>query len=321
MPRHGISARTGIFVDDHRLRTLDQTDRSRHVLAIACGSVVHQRAAKVVENVIRIRAAAVEPLIHHGALLPGLRKKVPIEVRVAAGCRIRQIDIRQLAVAEFVHLAPVPFDPCKIPQCSLAFHRNHRDFPRPRAIRVGPDAKQGGFTRSFLEETIYLVGGVNFAPVYGQKIFPFHRVHTWLREWRAQLRIPILAVVDTCESITAILYFVVRAQEPHRNPPDLWNVTAKDEQVAHSQVAHHLFEQIVQLGARGETRQKDFMLPFRRRQIQTMKAGIVKEVAFEPKRFVVHLLPFDAGINANLYGSEIQSLSPARRAGRGRRRA
>jgi hypothetical protein len=114
MPRHRIAARTRVFIDDHGLRPQDETDRSGHVLAIARRAVIHKRSAQIIQNVIRVRTAVVEPFIDDGTFLARLRKKVAIEVSVSTRSCVRKVDISQLAVAELIHFPAIGLNPSQL---------------------------------------------------------------------------------------------------------------------------------------------------------------------------------------------------------------
>src|SRR5208282_1546291 len=122
------------------------------------------------------------------------------------------------------------------------------------------------------------------------------------------LRIPILAVIDARESIPPILDFVIGAEKSYGNALHLGAVPAPYEQVSDSEIAHRLLKDIVQVIARGYSRQvgREFFL--RGRQIQPVKSRVVKEIALDAERLVIQLFPFNGRLDAHVHRGEIQCL-------------
>src|SRR5438445_13639093 len=79
VPRHGVTAGTRKLVDNHDLRSEDRAERRREVRAFARGPIVHERAAQVIDDVIRGLAAAVEALHEHRYRLADLGEVAAIQ--------------------------------------------------------------------------------------------------------------------------------------------------------------------------------------------------------------------------------------------------
>src|SRR5207247_7654476 len=127
-----------------------------------------------------------------------------------------------------------------------------------------------------LEEAIDIVGAGQVAPVDRQQVLAGGDVDARLRERRDRLRVPILAVVNTSETIAAVLDLVVASEQPGLNAFDLRLLAAEDAQVTDDEVAEHFGEEIVQIRARADAVDK-FRVPlFGPWQIETVEAGIVE---------------------------------------------
>ena len=138
VPGHGIAARTRKIIDDHRFRSVNGLLGFGVGLALPGHDQAHHRPVQVVDDVVRQLAAAVEAFIEHRALLAHLGKIIAIEIGISGARRVGQINVGQLAAAEFVHLAAIAFDPCEVAQ------RRFHCPPEPRSPRVSLRRRDGG---------------------------------------------------------------------------------------------------------------------------------------------------------------------------------
>ena len=300
--RHGIAARAGVFVNDHGFRPGNQAHRPGGVLAIARGAVIEEAALKVGEDVIGHGAAPVEALVHHRAFPARLREEIAIEESVAAGRGIGKINVGEAAVAESVDRAAVFFHPGEVAQSLLRRDGDDLHFARSGAAGVGTDAQADGAVGSAFEEAVDLIGSANLLPVHGQQIFAGNDIDAGLGERRAQLRVPILAVVDAGEAVAAILDGVVGAEESAGHVGNFGEVAATDAQMADGEAAERFLEKIIQIDARAYAFEVRLIELLGGREVEPMEAGVVEEIAFQTEGFVVHLLPFGQWVDSDFHG-------------------
>ena len=84
----------------------------------------------------------------------------------------------------------------------------------------------------FLEKAENIVGGAELAAIDGEQIFAGYNVDAGLRERRAQIGIPIFAVINARETVAAIFDGIIGTQQPHFDLLEFRNVAAADEHVA-----------------------------------------------------------------------------------------
>src|SRR5262249_35780953 len=135
-----------------------------------------ERPGQAIDDPVRRLAAAVEALIDDDRLLVNLGEEVAVEVRVAADGRVRQIDIRGLALGQFGDLLPVRLDPTAIAQRQLVGDRHNGDLARVAAVRLQAEAQHGRLARSPLEVTIDAAVRLHGGAVDLQQIGPYRDV-------------------------------------------------------------------------------------------------------------------------------------------------
>src|SRR5438034_4931356 len=82
-------------------------------------------------------------------------------------------------------------------------------------------------------------------------------VHAGLRERRAKLGIPVLAVIDVGKAVAAVLNGVVRAKKSRFDMLGFRNIASPDEHMANGDVPQHLREQIIQIITRDAGEHQD----------------------------------------------------------------
>src|SRR5439155_15307807 len=111
--RHQIAAGTGHLVNDHDFRSPNPCGRTGEGITIA-GDVIEiaiKVALQDVDNIIRGRTAAIEPLVDDCAFLILLREVVPIEALIARLTGVWQIDVGKLAIRKSFNQTPIRFNP------------------------------------------------------------------------------------------------------------------------------------------------------------------------------------------------------------------
>ena len=163
-----------------------------------------------------------------------------------------------------------------------------------------------------------IVGAAQLTPIHRQEVFPGCHVDTRLREWGPEFRVPVLTIEDPSEPVAPPFNRVVRTQQPTFHFLDFGDVTTTNEQMPHRHVAKHLFEQIVQIAAAGDTFQIRGVLFFSPVEVEPVVSGVVEKVALQPPCLVVHLLPLRTRVHVDLESVKLQG---ALRLLRRRRRA
>jgi hypothetical protein len=93
-------------------------------------------------------------------------------------------------------------------------------------------------------KTVDVVRRSEVAAVDGEQVLPFCYVHTGLRQRRAEVQVPVLAVVDANEAVPAVFNPVVGTEKASRDIPGLRQIAAFDAKVANCDLAHHVGEQV-----------------------------------------------------------------------------
>ena len=137
-------------------------------------------------------------------------------------------------------------------------------------------------------------------------------VHAGLRERRAKLGIPVLAVIDVGKAVAAVLNGVVRAKKSRFDMLGFRNIASPDEHMANGDVPQHLREQIIQIITRRNVVEEWFVFLLDGFQVKPVQARIVKKVPFVAPHLVVHVLPLGAWIDINLHRVEPERPALAR---------
>src|SRR5438445_894135 len=261
-PRQGIPAGAGHFVGDHHLGAKDGLDGSGDVFAFAHGPVAQQRPPQVIYDVVGDVPAPVVTLVDDGSFLADLRKVVAVEIRITTGVGIGQVPVGHTAYGQFVHLAAVIFDPGVVSQRRFVIHGDDGDDARRAGIRLGADLQHHLFPCGFFKEAVNVPGRAHVAAIYGKEILPDFHVDSWLSERSAEFGIPVLAVVDTRETIAAVLDGIVSAEQPGLDTLGIGNVTATDKHVTDGDLAEHLNEEVIEVITAGDVFEVGLVLLF-----------------------------------------------------------
>ena len=155
------------------------------------------------------------------------------------------------------------------------------------------------------------------AAVDGQQVIARRDVDPRLGQRRAQVGIPVLAVVDPGETVAPVFDRVIRAQQAGRHAVHFGQVAAADSQVADLDPAQHLGEKIVQVAAGDDVPEERLVAFLGRRQVVAVALGVVEELALDAPDLVEHLPPLRPRVDPDLDGVGRQGR--ARRRGRRRR--
>src|SRR5687767_2191100 len=300
-PGHVIASTAGILVDDHHFRTRKRTKRLTEILAVAHGPVAVERFSKVIDDVVCRAAAAIESLVNYCPLFMKLRKVVTVEIGVPAPGSVGQPDVGQLATAHLIDLAAIPFDPGECAQPPFVSHWHDGDFARAGTVRIGTDADHDLLVCGVLKETVNVLSNRKIAAVHREQVLACLNVDSGLRQWSAQLRVPILTVVYFGEAIATVLNRIVCAQQSSRHALRIGHVASLYVEMAHCQLAKHFLKEITQISAVSERRQVGLVFPGRSLQVEAVMVRVIKEVTLNAPGFAIHLLPLGFWIDIDLH--------------------
>src|SRR5262249_53143799 len=136
-----------------------------------------------------------------------------------------------------------------VAQSLLAADGNDRHFPRIRTVGVRADLDHDLFIGLRFEEAVDIVARGQVAPADGQKVLAFLDVYTGLRERRAKIRVPVLAVINPGETVTPVLDLVIAAEQSAGHKGRRRLVTTSDEHVSDGELVEHLGEKVGQIAS------------------------------------------------------------------------
>ena len=163
-----------------------------------------------------------------------------------------------------------------------------------------------GLTRRFLEETINLVGGAYLPTVHCKQILAIADVYTWLSERRAQRRIPVLALVDVRESVTAVLDMIVGAEQSAADGLHIRPIPAAHINVLRADVAQHVGHKVGQIRPAHEVIHVRLVSGHQSLQIDAVQVWVIKEVPFDAPYLAVYLIPLGTWIDVHLHLAHLQ---------------
>src|SRR5262249_51251461 len=132
-------------------------------------------------------------------------------------------------------------------------------------------------------------------------------VNAGLCERSKKVRVPILAVIDLGETITAVLDLIISPEQAAVVSRRLGRVASARIMMADGHIAEHFLEQVVEIGTARQTIKENPIFVRRGLKIQTVEIRVVEEITLDSPDFVVHLTPFGTGIYADLHLTNIQN--------------
>src|SRR5579864_5043470 len=182
IPGNQVAARSRILIDEHGLRSEDSYAGFGHDLTVGRVPVIPELALEIGDDVIGCLPAAIVTIIHDHAIPPRLRKIVAIERRESALPGVGQIDVGDLATAQFRCLAHVSRNPIAMAELNIARDWNDHNIARIRAIRVGSHFQSNLLLSSIQEEAVNVIAGAQLSPVDREQVLAGFHFAAWLSE-------------------------------------------------------------------------------------------------------------------------------------------
>src|SRR5262249_18515220 len=154
-----------------------------------------------------------------------------------------------------------------------------------------PDLDHDLFAGSRFKERVDVVGRSNIPAAHRKKVVAGLYIHTRLSERRSKLRIPVLAVVDLCNAIPAVVDPVVTPKQSAANKRRPSLVSSEHKHVTDGQLVQHLAKQVREICTVRDGVKIWLVLLFVLGQVQTVEVWVIKEVALASPHLVVHLPP------------------------------
>src|SRR5262249_2219977 len=145
--------------------------------------------------------AVVEPFVDNEGLLSYLRIEVAVEVRPPADVRVGDVHVGDAAVAELVDEPSVSFRPSQGPQSGLARGGPPAPLPRPRTVRFRPSLDRALPAGRRLPRLVNVLRRLKILAVHRQEVLAFFDVDARLGQRGAELRVPVLPVIDPAEPV------------------------------------------------------------------------------------------------------------------------
>ena len=160
--------------------------------------------------------------------------------------------------------------------------------------------------RGVFKEAINFRGRTHLPAFHFQQVIAYFHVHARLCQRRAQVGVPVLAVVDAREAVASVFNFVVRSQQSAFHLVGFGNVAPGNKHVPDGDFPEHFVKKIVEVGASAQTLQVPRVLLLGGVEVEPMMVRVVEEVPLDAPHFVVHLVPFGARVDVSFHFVHLQ---------------
>src|SRR5215469_15220493 len=270
-------------------------------------NLAHQRTPQVLDDVVGQLATLIETLVNNRSLFTNLREVVTVKACESCTRGVGHVDIRDAASRSLVDTSAIILNPREMTEVLLALHRNHGNVAWVFAVGIGANLEHNLLPCRLFEEAVDVVGRVQFAPIDRKNVVPRFDVHTRLRERSFTAGIPVLSVIHLRHAVTVVLETVVG---PEQADFELLGLriyfAAADEHVSDRQFSEAFLKQVREFIPRCDAVEIGSVLFFWFLEIEALIFRIVEEVALDPPRLVINLLPHGAWLNVNLPVVELE---------------